>query len=153
MEVVAVEKDLEHLDLLDADTLLLFLVQGEEPITGLAGLVDWRLTGRLSRYVLRGWFTGVRGEKVLMPSHDRLPVCRLLGIGSGPRDSLDLDVIRTLAELAGEALHDAKVGSVACAPPGEPESPGDVKETVRALREGLSKRFNGRLILVGAAVS
>lgn len=149
METTVAEEDLEHLDALDADTLLLFFPEEDGPLQGLAGLVDWRLTGRLSRYLMRGWFTGAVGEKLLMPTHGRLVPIRVLGVGVGPREKLDLDGVEAAAEIAGKALKEAKVRAVACALPGEPTPPGSIAKTAERLKRGLGRHFDGRVILLG----
>jgi hypothetical protein len=151
METTVVDADLEHLDGLDADTLLLFLPEEPGPLSGLAGLVDWRLTGGLSRYLMRGWFSGARGEKLLIPTHGRLPAGRVVGIGLGPRGELDLDGIEVAAEVAGKTLKAAKVKSVACGLPGEPDPPGALSDVASRLRAGLSRHFDGRVCLLGEA--
>ena len=149
MEVSIVQRDLEHLDQLDSDTLLLFLPEDDGPLVGLAGLVDWRLTGRLSRYLVRGWLSGEKGEKLLMPSHGRVPVDRLVGVGIGKPDALTMDSIEELASLAGRTLADARSAAAACAVPGEPEAPEEMKKAFSRLRKGLSRHFQGRLVVLG----
>src|SRR6266446_3210351 len=44
----------------------------ERPLTGLAGLVDWRLSGRLSRLIRAGLVIGAAGEALLTPPGMRL---------------------------------------------------------------------------------
>jgi hypothetical protein len=60
----------------------------ERPLRGAAGLVDWRLCGRLSRMLLAGRVDGQFGETTLLPS-SRLPFGRvlLLGLGESERFS------------------------------------------------------------------
>ena len=151
MEISVLQQDLEHVDGLDTDTLLLFLPDHQGPFQGLAGLVDWRLTGRLSRYLQRGWLHGGKGESHLMPAHDRLPVRRLVGIGMGPAEKLDVKAIEDLAEQAGRALAAAKAPSVACSLPGEPSAEDEMMRVFRVLRRGLSRHFDGRLVILGDA--
>ncbi len=151
VEITIVHQDLEHLDRLEADTLLLFLPDEEGPFAGFAGLVDWRLTGGLSRYLIKGWLRGEMGKSYLMPAAGRLPVQRLLGIGIGRPGQLDMRSVENLAELAGGKLAAARSTSVACALPGEPTSRDEVRSTFRVLRRGLSRHFDGRLVLIGDA--
>lgn len=149
MEVSVAQQDLERLDRLEADTLLLFFPEEEGPLGGLPGLVDWRLTGRLSRYLQRGWFTGGRGEKLLMPTHLRLPMVRILGFGIGPPSELDLEAVERIGELAGRTLKEARAKSVALALPGEPEAVEAIRDSFRVLRRGLSRQFDGPVVLLG----
>lgn len=57
----------------------------ERPLQGLAGLIDWRLSGRLSSMLRSGWCAGRAGESVLLPLEPGLPVRRLLLVGLGRR--------------------------------------------------------------------
>jgi hypothetical protein len=50
------------IDALDVDTLVLCLTEDVRPLPGAAGLVDWRLAGRLSRFIEKGILTGARDE-------------------------------------------------------------------------------------------
>jgi Cytosol aminopeptidase family, N-terminal domain len=55
------------------------------PLRGAAGLLDWRLCGRLSALLASGKVTGVEGEQTLFPSSHRLPWRLVLALGAGPR--------------------------------------------------------------------
>ena len=54
-------------------------------MTGLAGLVDWRLAGKLSRLAKEGFLLGEIGEVLAVPVRPRLPFDKLLVAGMGPR--------------------------------------------------------------------
>ena len=55
------------------------------PLRGAAGLLDWRLCGRLSTMLASGKVTGAEGEQTLFPSANRLPWRLVLALGGGPR--------------------------------------------------------------------
>src|SRR5207245_10834356 len=55
---------LDAIDQAAAESLCLFVASDERPLTGLAGLVDWRLTARLSRLVRGRQLTGEAGAGV-----------------------------------------------------------------------------------------
>jgi Cytosol aminopeptidase family, N-terminal domain len=55
------------------------------PLRGAAGLLDWRLCGRLSSMLAAGKVTGVEGEQTLFPTAHRLPWRLVLVLGVGPR--------------------------------------------------------------------
>jgi Cytosol aminopeptidase family, N-terminal domain len=74
------ELSLATLDTLDVDALAL-LVGPERPLQGLAGLVDWRLCGTLSRALAGGLYGGAPGEALLVPTGGRLPASRVVAIG------------------------------------------------------------------------
>jgi hypothetical protein len=66
-----------------AESLCLFVAADERPLTGLAGLADWRLSGRLSRLLRSGLLTGDAGEAVLTPPGSRLAYQKLFLFGVG----------------------------------------------------------------------
>ncbi|MCC7440410.1 MAG: hypothetical protein IT285_02185 [Bdellovibrionales bacterium] len=85
---------LEHLDL-DADAALFqsrvrgvvaVCFQNERPLQGLAGLLDWRFQGLLSRYIRQGAASGRLGECVYLPvtRNEHLYHLLLVGGGSAP---------------------------------------------------------------------
>jgi hypothetical protein len=87
------------------------------PLRGAAGLVDWRLNGRLSACLREERFTGAHGERLLLPTR-RLPWRAVLALGLG--ESRDFDEARfvgaletTFTVLQGLGLH-----TVATALPG-----------------------------------
>ncbi|HSZ80931.1 MAG TPA: M17 family peptidase N-terminal domain-containing protein [Polyangia bacterium] len=55
------------------------------PLRGAAGLLDWRLCGRLSMMLASGKVTGAEGEQTLFPTAHRLPWRLVLALGGGPR--------------------------------------------------------------------
>lgn len=138
----------EVVDELEADTLLLFIAEDERPLQGLAGIADWRLTGSLSGFLRKGWFKGNEGEKLLSPSRGRVPVERILAIGVGPANEVDVDRIRRAAALAGRALKDAKVTSAACE---LPRASLPIEKVVEAFRSGFEAEYDGRLTVLGDA--
>jgi hypothetical protein len=74
---------LDALDEAKAEALCLFVGEEERPLTGLAGLVDWRLSGRLSRMIRSGLLTGAPGEALLTPPGARLAFEKLFLFGTG----------------------------------------------------------------------
>lgn len=79
------------LDRLRCDLLVLGVYAEERPLGGLAGLVDWRLNGWLSRLLAAGRFQGRFGEQLLFPVGHRLGPRRALLAGLGERALLDED--------------------------------------------------------------
>lgn len=71
---------LAALDALDVEALVL-LVGPERPLQGLAGLVDWRLCGALTRALQGGVYGGSPGEDLLIPTGGRLPAARVVALG------------------------------------------------------------------------
>jgi cytosol aminopeptidase family protein len=105
MELSYYPLTMEALDQADAEALCLFVSEDERPLTGLAGLVDWRLSGRLSRLIRAGLVIGAAGEALLTPPGMRLAFKKLFvfGLGNGPRSDDELasrlaDALRRLAQ-------------------------------------------------------
>lgn len=119
MNVTTHELQLEALDALSGvDTLCLFVGEDERPLRGLAGLVDWRLCGGLSRLLLNGFFQGAAEDCVLMPSENRLPTFRIFVLGLGRTQPASMDRVRAALTRAAQTLNKAKVSSVALEVPG-----------------------------------
>jgi len=74
------ELSLEVLAWADVDAVAAF-VGPARPFPGLAGLLDWRLCGAVSRAVLDGTFVPERGEVLLLPGGGRLPARRVVCFG------------------------------------------------------------------------
>lgn len=74
----------EPVDFLDSELLITGFFQDEKPLRGTAGWIDWRLNGRLSRFLIEKRLTGVWEERILIPSEGRISarLILLLGLGS-----------------------------------------------------------------------
>ena len=67
------------------DVLCVLVWTDVRPLRGAAGLLDWRLCGRLSAMLAKGKVTGAEGEQTLFPTAHRLPWRLVLALGVGPR--------------------------------------------------------------------
>jgi Cytosol aminopeptidase family, N-terminal domain len=86
---------LRRLDLLGTEVLVATLAADERPPHGAAGLVDFRLSGRISRLLLKGFATGEAGEVLLVPGKPKLPFDKLLFFGVGATERFDEAAFRT----------------------------------------------------------
>src|SRR5262250_2500277 len=89
---------LEAIDQAAAESLCLFIASDERPLTGLAGLTDWRLSGRLSQLLRKGLLSGAEGEAVLTPAGVRLGFQKLFLFGLGASDQSDEVLVQRVAE-------------------------------------------------------
>jgi len=80
---------LHELDRLEAEVLVGVLWEDIRPADGIAGLCDFRLGGRLSRWMLEGYLTGAVGEALLVPGKPAFGFEKLLFVGAGARASFD----------------------------------------------------------------
>jgi Cytosol aminopeptidase family, N-terminal domain len=97
--------DLHALDQIGTEILVACVASDERPPHGVAGLVDWRLAGRLSRMMHRGFFTGALGEVLLIPAKPKLPFDKVVLFGIGERANFDEEVYRACL---GHILHTLK---------------------------------------------
>lgn len=103
-----VPRALRSLDEVSAEVVACGIYRDERPLAGLAGLVDWRLAGRLSRLAKQGFLLGEVGELLAVPVRPRLPFDKLLVAGLGPRGSFgDATFQKVLERTIGaiEGLH------------------------------------------------
>lgn len=116
--------DLAGLDALEVDALVLPLFEARAQPLGVAGNVDWRLSGRIARLVQSGRFAGRPGERVLMTALDRVGARRLLLWGLGPRRAWsDKDALDELVAVLVDAAVDSVAIALPTAPAGQPAVP------------------------------
>jgi hypothetical protein len=89
MELRFVARDLRELDDAAAELLCCSIWSDERPVRGLAGLVDWRLAGRLSALARDAFFEGAAGDALLVPARPRMPFEKVLVLGLGARAAFD----------------------------------------------------------------
>lgn len=126
------------LDDLDVDALCLCLTSDLRPLRGAAGLLDWRMCGRLSRMLIDGALSGDDGVVTLTWALDVIPVKQLFVFGWGPSDKLSAGAADRFARMVDVLLR-AKVDSVAIALPAGGE--GLVSQVGEALGEPLGGRL------------
>lgn len=134
------EQDLPALDALEVEALALVVAADERPLRGLAGLVDWRLCGKLSRVLKSDFFRGETGDSLLLPAGGRLPVRRIFVFGCG--SGTDPEAVRTELARAFSVLERAGVTSVAFGLP-----LADPQEAAAVARE-CAQAFGGQAVLV-----
>src|SRR5438105_14906128 len=89
---------LEALDQAQAESLCLFVGEDERPLRGLAGLVDWRLAGGLSKFLKSGFVTGKSGDALLTMAGPRLGFDKLFIFGMGPSGQTEDELSVRLGE-------------------------------------------------------
>jgi hypothetical protein len=118
MEIHFVQPDLRRLDALKCEALVIPFFSDERPLRGAAGLVDWRLCGRLSKLLVNGRLRGERGDKVLLPAAPRLPFDKLFLFGTGERAAFDETTLRETMTVMFETLERARVRASVLSMPG-----------------------------------
>lgn len=98
MDLRFIVPQLRRLDLAGTEVLCTCLATDERPPHGVAGLVDWRLSGRVSRLLERELASGALGEVLLIPGKPKLPFDKVLFFGIGPRSDFNERVYRNVVE-------------------------------------------------------
>ena len=99
------------------DALVVPVWTDVRPLRGAAGLLDWRLNGRLSQLLREGRLEGETGEKLLFVAN-RVPWRRVLTVGVGAETSFSEDVFRASLGAVLDAFRGLGIQSVGLAPPG-----------------------------------
>jgi len=111
--------DLSKWDGAAADALVLTFFADERPLRGAAGLVDWRLCGRLSRLIKNGRLDGTANEVTLVPpAGARLPFPRIFVFGLGSSEGFDESRFKSTVARIRDVLHRAGISRYAIQPPG-----------------------------------
>ena len=118
MELRFTTPELDRLDLAATEVLLACLLSDEHPPHGVAGLVDWRLSGRVSRLIASGFATGAVGEVVLVPGRPKLTFDKVLLFGIGPRGQFTEHVFRVVVERMLGTLADLRIRNAVAQLPG-----------------------------------
>jgi hypothetical protein len=99
------------------DALVVPVWSDVRPLRGAAGLLDWRLCGRLSQMLRDGNISGAAGEKLLLAT-GRVVWQRVLAIGLGESVAFDEGAFRAVVDCCLDTLRRIGVGSLAIAFPG-----------------------------------
>jgi Cytosol aminopeptidase family, N-terminal domain len=90
--------NLRKLDLCGTEVLVAAVARDERPPLGVAGLLDWRLAGRISKLMQSGYLSGTIGEVLLVPGKPKLPFDKLLLFGVGDRAGFSDPVFRSVLD-------------------------------------------------------
>jgi hypothetical protein len=147
-ELRFVAPDLRRLDEVEAEVLACGVYRDARPLTGLAGLVDWRLAGRLSRLAQKGFLVGDVGEVVVLPARPRLTFDKLLLFGLGLRAGFGDATFRTVLERALDALAGLQVKSAVLEMPGRGDGAASAELAADTLFDLVDDARRDALVLV-----
>jgi len=134
-EVHFVAPDLRAIDSAPAEVIACSVWRDERPLRGVAGLLDWRLAGRLSALARSGFLLGDLGEVLLVPGRPKLPFEKVLVFGLGMKAAFDDGVaLRTLERLKS-ALEGLKVKRAVVELPGRASGALDASHAAELLLE------------------
>jgi hypothetical protein len=101
--------DLRRLDEASVELCACPIWSDERPMRGFAGLLDWRLGGRLSALLKSGFVRGDFGETLLMPGRPHLPFEKVLVVGLGTRSAFGDGTFRRWVVRIARALEGMRV--------------------------------------------
>jgi hypothetical protein len=118
MELRFIAPHLRRLDCATTEVLATILLEDERPAHGVAGLIDWRLSGRLTTLMLDGFATGRLGEVLLLPGKPHMPFDKLLLFGAGTRADFGERVYREVLQKILTTLEGLRARSAVVQLPG-----------------------------------
>ncbi len=143
-----VAPDLRRLDETASEVVVCGVWKDERPLSGLAGLLDWRLCGRLSRLAQKGFLVGDVGEVLVVPARPRLPFDKLLVTGLGPRATFDEAAFRAVLERMLDALAGLEVKKAVVELPGRGDRGIEAERAAAILLDAISEDARDTLALV-----
>jgi Cytosol aminopeptidase family, N-terminal domain len=109
----------------------------ERPMRGLAGLLDWRLGGRLTALLRSGFLRGDAGETLLIPGKPHVPFEKVLVVGLGARGAFDeAAFLQAILHLA-RALEGLRVRRAVLELPGRASDAIDPERAITVTLESL----------------
>jgi cytosol aminopeptidase family protein len=109
MDLAFLAPDARRLDEANVELCACSIWSDQRPMAGLAGLLDWRLGGRLSVLLKSGFVTGNEGEALLVPGKPHVPFEKVLVVGLGGSEGFDEGRFRQALERIGHALEGLRV--------------------------------------------
>jgi len=135
LELRFVAPDLRRLDEAPSEVVVCGIWRDARPLTGLAGLLDWRLGGRLSRLAKQGFLVGDVGEVLVVPARPRLGFDKLLAAGLGPRATFDAATFREVLVRVLDTLRGLSVKKAVLELPGRGDAGVDPETAAEILLE------------------
>ncbi|HZU85239.1 MAG TPA: M17 family peptidase N-terminal domain-containing protein [Polyangiaceae bacterium] len=137
MDLFFVEPELRRIDEADVELCACGIWSDERPVRGFAGLLDWRLGGRLSALLKSGFVRGDFGESLLLPGKPHLPFEKVLVVGLGPRGAFGDAAFRRSLTQTARALERMRVRRAVVELPGRAGGAIDPEQAVTLTLECL----------------
>jgi len=99
-----VPPDLRKLDVDGVELIACGAYSDERPMHGLAGLLDWRMAGKLSALAKADFLRAELGEVLLVPGRPRLPFDKVLVLGLGARAAFGEPALQRAVERLSQTL-------------------------------------------------
>lgn len=98
MDLRFVNPEMRQLDLITTEIIVVPIAEDERPATGAAGLLDYRLGGRISKLLEEQAVDGALGQVHLVPGRPKSTFDRVLLLGEGRSTELNLHVYTRIIE-------------------------------------------------------
>ncbi|MBS3918661.1 MAG: hypothetical protein KG012_07205 [Deltaproteobacteria bacterium] len=128
----------EPIDLQESDLLIAALFRDERPLRGMAGWIDWRLNGMLSRFLIEERLTGEWRERTLIPSQGRISPKLVLLLGLGNVKEYSYLFLREVAPIITETIINLKASHICLSLPHGKEYDVDCGKLTEVLLEGIT---------------
>lgn len=127
----------DQVDLQVCDVLVLGFFKDQRPLKGSAGWIDWRLNGRLSRFLMNQHLIGEWNEMTLIPSQGRIQPKMILLLGLGSLKEYDSLRIREIPSYFLKTLKKLDVFNICLSLPYGENVGIDCEKLVEVLIEGI----------------
>lgn len=98
MDLRFVNRELRQLDLITTEIIVVPIAEDERPPQASAGLLDYRLGGRISKMLEEQTVSGAIGQVHLLPGRPKLPFDRVLLLGEGRASEINPHIYARLIE-------------------------------------------------------
>jgi hypothetical protein len=142
VRITFAEPTLEALDDLGGQCLVVTFFSDDRPLRGLAGRVDWRLNGLLSRLILAGFLDGHPCEALLAPIAGRLPQEKMLLVGMGRRGDFSARRFAEVCTFCFRTLVKLQVSDFAMGLPGRVGLDVGLRDALGGWRRALTDGFS-----------
>lgn len=102
----------QDIDKIPAEMVVFMHFEKDVPFKGLLGLFDWRLNGRLSRFVQSGNYQGRAKELLLIPGERRFKSQEVMILGLGKKESFAPEHITQVLDYFLETIAKKKTEQV-----------------------------------------
>lgn len=122
MDVHFLPRDLRKLDEASPELVACAVWRDKRPFAGLAGLLDWRLAGKISKLAREGFLVGEVGEALFIPGRPRLPFDKVLVLGLGPKENFGPQAFGAVLDRLLRSLEGLQVRRAVVELPGRADS-------------------------------
>ncbi len=135
MELEFVASDLRRIDELSGELIACAVWSDERPFGALAGLLDWRLGGRLATLAKERFVKGDGTEVLLVPGRPRVPFEKVLILGLGARSGFGDGTFRAAIDRLVTSMVGLRVRKAVVELPGRGHAAIDPERAIELLFE------------------